>query len=405
MRLESVPRGETPSREQASGPASIPTSSGAIVSRRLAIIAPHAYPLLTDSRVGGWGGADVQLVGLGRAIERQGWEVVFITLEPQPEDAVSSPPDRVLTTCRWDRGWPGVRYFHPRLTAFLRALSRAGAAIYLLRTASGSVGLVSLYCRMAGRIAVFSSGSDAHVDRRYRDRLNGRDQVLYRYGLRAAHARVVQTRTQLESLRSHFGLAGQVIPNWCEVPPPDETASPRYFLWAGTLRREKQPEAFLEIARRLPDLRFVMIGGRAEDPALYERIRAEVSLLPNIEFRGHCDRGSSLASYADAIALINTSAYEGFANTYLEAWARAVPVLTLHGDPDEVICRERLGYHEADIGSLAERAKRLARSPQERRAMGRAAQAYVERVHDIGRVTSQWLEMFECLTDRRRSPA
>ena len=53
--------------------------------------------------------------------------------------------------------------------------------------------------------------------------------------------------------------------------------------------------------------------------------------------------GTSIdALYDRAKVLVNTSDVEGFPNSYLQAWIRGVPVVTLI-DPDGVIEREGLG--------------------------------------------------------------
>jgi len=64
--------------------------------------------------------------------------------------------------------------------------------------------------------------------------------------------------------------------------------------------------------------------------------------------------------YERALALINTSAYEGFPNTYLEAWRVGTPVLALSVDPDRFLQQGEPGEFLAeDLSALAKSVETL----------------------------------------------
>jgi glycosyltransferase involved in cell wall biosynthesis len=100
-------------------------------------------------------------------------------------------------------------------------------------------------------------------------------------------------------------------------------------LWVGTIKSTKRPELFIELARRHPARRFVMVGGAqaADGCALdfYERTKALAHTVPNVEFVGPVPFDSVGAYFDRAALLINTSMTEGFPNTFLQAWIRGVP--------------------------------------------------------------------------------
>ncbi len=60
------------------------------------------------------------------------------------------------------------------------------------------------------------------------------------------------------------------------------------MLWVGNIRALKRPRLLLDLARRMPDRRYVMAGGPYPgSQTLFEEIRrAKPALLPNVEFRG-----------------------------------------------------------------------------------------------------------------------
>ena len=98
--------------------------------------------------------------------------------------------------------------------------------------------------------------------------------------------------------------------------------------------------------RDLADVRFVMIGadatGGGERPwaqALLERARS----LPNLEYLGARSQAQVNQLLARAHVFVNTSRYEGFPNTFIQAWMREVPVVSLHVDPDRLLETQQVG--------------------------------------------------------------
>jgi glycosyltransferase involved in cell wall biosynthesis len=108
-------------------------------------------------------------------------------------------------------------------------------------------------------------------------------------------------------------------------------------------RDYKRPELFLELARRLPQRRFVMIGGAGGNTSTnagFERIRNAAAAIPNLEFTGFLPLARVEPYFDRARVLVNTSLHEGMPNTFLQAWARGVPTVAfidigsrLRGEP------------------------------------------------------------------------
>jgi len=66
--------------------------------------------------------------------------------------------------------------------------------------------------------------------------------------------------------------------------------------------------------------------------------------LKNVNFIGYLKREQVLDFFAKAIGLLATSYYEGFSNTFLEAFVSGTPVVApLRIDPDHIISRNKLG--------------------------------------------------------------
>ena len=108
------------------------------------------------------------------------------------------------------------------------------------------------------------------------------------------------------------------------------------------LRQPKRPDLLVEIAKKMPNTRFVIGGGPSlhRSPRGYgERIIEDLRALPNVEYVGQVPPEKAEQIIADAAVLLSTSDIEGFPNTFTQAWASGTPVVSLTVDPDNVIKR------------------------------------------------------------------
>src|SRR5262249_33594317 len=159
--------------------------------------------------------------------------------------------------------------------------------------------------------------------------------------------------------------------SWVETPSSIPAPAGEHFLFAGALRREKRPGIFLDAAERLPDRRFVLLGGpgSSAERAIFDLTERRARSIPNLALRGAVPPPEVAEAMRRAIALVNTSEYEGFPNAFLEAWAHGVPVVSVHADPDELICTLQLGLHTRSDEALPAALREIADDPGRAAAM------------------------------------
>jgi glycosyltransferase involved in cell wall biosynthesis len=298
----------------------------------MCFVAPHAWPVLSgDPGIPEIGGAEVQQCVLARLLAADGFRVSMICLdygqrEPSLIDGIT-----VYRAFRLRAGVPVLRFLHPRLTAPLeRARPSRRRRLLLAFGRHARRRRCAEFCRRRGRRSIYAAASDADFLPGGGDQIRyARDRWLYRRGVVLADCVVAQNELQRERCRALYGREALVIPSCYTLP--DERAASRpgdTVLWVGVMRAGKRPEIFLELARRLPQRRFVMVGGPAQnEAALYERVRAQAAALDNLEFVGFLPLGEVEARFDAARLLVNTSDTEGLPNTFLQAWARGVPTL------------------------------------------------------------------------------
>ena len=155
---------------------------------------------------------------------------------------------------------------------------------------------------------------------------------------------VVQTPFQRDAMRQKFGRDCHLIKN--PIDPGDAAlyctngAAATALLWAkpGGKSVQKRPELLLELARRCPEIPFVMVTNRI-DAKVYDMLANAVPRWSQrLSSRLHMRKWTSITPQARVF--VSTTAFEGFPNTFLQAGKHGVPVLSLDVDPDGFISRE-----------------------------------------------------------------
>jgi glycosyltransferase involved in cell wall biosynthesis len=277
------------------------------------------------------GGAELQQTLIATELARRGFPVSMISHDYGQEEGVVVDGVRVHRMYAPNAGIRIVRFVHPRLTSLWSALKRADADIYYQRTAACATGFLAAFCRANGKKSVFAGASDVDFMPGQESITFARDRWIFAYGVRNVDAIFAQNPCQQENALRHYGRDSVLIPN-CYRAPEGARADPRgYVLWVANVRSQKRPQYLIELARRLPQHRFVMVGGSDSDRRSLEyadAIRAQAAQLPNVEVNKFIPFHEAEKLFDGARVVLNTSTYEGFPNTFLQAWARGAPIVS-----------------------------------------------------------------------------
>lgn len=324
------------------------------------------------------GGEEVQHALMSRYLARKGFAVTSLVGDfgQRPLERIEGVD--VRKTFALGDGIPGLRFFTPRVTSTWKALKAADADIYYVSCAGAMVGVIAAFCRRYQRRFVFRVASDADCSPRTLMVGNPRDRMLYHYGLRRADAVLVQTEKQAELLLRNYGVHATVAGMFSDLPatvlPFDQRGAD--MLWLANMRSMKRPEWFTDMVRLAPELRCVMAGGAHPDElALYARVSDAAEQLPNLRFHGQVRFAATRSLFAAARVFVNTSSFEGFPNTYLQAWANGVPVVATF-DPDGIIAAHGLGVAVASPAEAVAAVRTLLASPAGWAACSARCRAY-----------------------------
>ena len=179
-----------------------------------------------------------------------------------------------------------------------------------------------------------------------------------------------------------------LLPNIIDVPDERIAKSVRpSVVFLGRLDPIKRPWIALELARRLPDVDFRILG---QNHFGGPRAWIPAGVPPNVQFLGHIDGTEKRRLLMSAWLLLNSSIHAGLAVSFLEALACRTPLIG-SVDPDGVVSRYGIftghidgsGLHEIDRFEGALTA--LLTDHQRRSALGVAGQGWVAVTHSRAR--------------------
>jgi glycosyltransferase involved in cell wall biosynthesis len=108
-----------------------------------------------------------------------------------------------------------------------------------------------------------------------------------------------------------------------------------------------------------------------------------IEATPNLTYVGQKTQREVNELFATASVFVNTSLYEGFPNTFIQAWMRGVPVASLQVDPDGVLGEQQIGICAGSEAGLVAAVRALVADVDRRNAYGRRAQDYAMKTHSL----------------------
>lgn len=275
-----------------------------------------------------------------------------------------------------------------------RALRKIRPDVIYQRVACGYTGIAAYYASQHDVRLIWHVAHDSDVSSA--SSIHGRnpvrrflEQKSVNFGIRHATHIVTQTEHQATLLKKNYNReADAVVPNFHPHPRENiEKSGPLSVVWVANLKPWKQPEAFIRLAQALSDIEgvsFTMAGALMAGPGEKEwadRLLCSIDEAPNLRYLGQLNQDEVNELLSRAHIFVNTSLEEGFPNTFIQAWMRRVPVVSLHVNPDRVFDHERVGIHAKSAEELNLAVRRLLSDPRLREEYARTATEYAGKKH------------------------
>jgi len=215
--------------------------------------------------------------------------------------------------------------------------------IILFRGASRKLYCLSIICQILKcKLCSFAASDVNYTPGKDTVDKSERNTKLYRKALQRIRYFVTQNEYQVTELKRNYGKNHICIPNiWIDPISTSNTSKKYDVIWVSHLRPLKRAEWLVWAAESMPHNRFLIVGG-SYDEDYYTMIEGMCKRFPNIDFVGPKSEMEVNSLIDQSRVLVCTSEYEGFPNTFLQAWAKSVPIISTV-DPSGTIESNNLG--------------------------------------------------------------
>ncbi|WP_338732837.1 glycosyltransferase family 4 protein [Mangrovimonas cancribranchiae] len=306
------------------------------------------------------GGAELQLKYLSQYIANMGHEVHFVypnrTHKKIEDTHVRLHPLNYIKTI----GSYGKMWFVYKRSINSK-LSKIQPDIIITRTFSSWAGIASQYAKSHSLRHIHFIASNNDVNNRekkitWRKAFNKLELKYFNKIFNSNTEIVVQNEEQKRSVENKQKLKSILLSQAApenDVALIDKADDELKVVWIANFKPLKRPEKFLEIVEHFKnrdDITFSMIGGYSN--TYYNDLLKPYHEVSNFQYLGKLTNEEVNKVLDTAHVLVNTSDYEGFSNTFIQAWLRQVVVLSLNSDPNNILKNEKIGYQTNSIEKL-----------------------------------------------------
>lgn len=357
---------------------------------RVCFIMLKAYPLFNQEIESLFGGAEVDFYNLSTELAKDpNYTVSFITADYGQKPIEVREGVTLIKSIDFSGtlAMPSLRLW--------RALRTADAQIYVRELCSAVTTEVALFCKCYGRRFVYRTASTVECDGTYLRENYFRGKTFV-WSLRHADAVLAQNETDANKLSAITGAPVQVIRNAHRLLPLQQQPQDK-ILWVGRSATVKRPELFLELAKQLPQMQFTTICQRADNERQYEKLVTKAKQIKNLKFIPRVPFHKIHEYFQQAKVFVNTSDYEGFPNTFIQACKSATAILSLNVSPDNFLDKHNCGISCNGDWPLFVDSLRSMLEEDLWLKMGMNGKKYVEEYHDVTKIVRQYKELFEKL--------
>ena len=301
--------------------------------KKICFIVPKVYLLFNEDLKSTYGGAEKQVYLIGKELEKiKDIDVNYIVNDYGQEDLEEKGNIKI---------WKAFSFKDNPFIAVKKIISKIkyiNPDYCIFRGDDKRIFIISLLIKfLLGQKYIFWISHDNLVRKR-----KLRNWLLFYNAFKV----IAQTEDQKNMLKKKYHIESTVIRN-IYVPTKDQLNTKLQrdiILWVGRSEKWKRPEVFLELAKKNPYEKFVMVMSSATGKRKYfNKIKSMAKNVTNIEFVENAKHNELEGFYRRAKSYVITSREEGFSNTMMEAMDFGCPILSLSINPDGIFDKFNVG--------------------------------------------------------------
>lgn len=358
---------------------------------RLCILNHFGFSLYDKSSQVRFGGAEVQLYLLAKYLGKKDlFKVNLITGEYRVKKRILvSENQEIYVFLPIKRNIKNIFKFFGNL---FTALIRIDPDVIIHRTSGILVLIFAIYSKLFGKKFIFSIASEKDVKKEYLNNISGK---LYKIGLKFVDVIIAQNENQVKELHRVNPKLNNIklIKSGQEILTYKDKQK-KFIMWVGSCISIKRPELFLKLARDFPEEKFVIICPKYQSSSQnhkWREIQKGSQEIPNLRYIKHVPFEKIDYYFKRSKIFVNTSIYEGFPNTFIQALKFGTPIVSLKINPDNFLTKNKCGFYcDNDFSRMKGAISKLLENKELYQTYSQNAFKYVKRHHNIQKIGRKW---------------
>ncbi len=255
--------------------------------------------------------------------------------------------------------------------------------------------LLAKYCAIKGIKFIYMFASDMESEGKYQT--SQKKCFLFNILLKNSYKLIVQNNAQKENLLNKYAKDSIILESGFLIPKKNMLKK-KNILWVGRSDFLKKPNLFIELAKKFSEYYFIMICPQSKRISKqdYNRIKSNANKIKNLEFLEFVKFDEIDSYFNRAKLFINTSDYEGFPQTFIQATINSTPIISLNANPNNFLDKYHYGFcSNGDFELMKKQIKNILEDEKQWQKMSENGYHYVRESHDIKKNIKKLLKIIK----------